>query len=329
MTLNYEIQIGGSTSEITTADLWQAISIAQRRFNRQGKELAIGGIRIVADKQLTVEVAALPNTWVTAEAWQKTFKAWRKLNRMALEESGESTVARYHDFKVYYDNIHREADASPTAGNYTILPVGHPAGIGSAHTAYEWDYSTIHFPEDSTVGRVEYPLHVLGPNNFSGNNSLGMIHNYALSRARPVTRDANVPVDDLGAYGGSYLTTMFDMGDNLQNTAAGLVEDGDEPPYPVGWDDDPAGNPTEEFYPGGHNFLPAWSDHQVARIPVFSSAATPLDGQGFVPGFTLPCGLLRMVFTNHDMNPALVNIFVDLVPGTDNGIMARSMLEMN
>jgi hypothetical protein len=95
-------------------------------------------------------------------------------------------------------------------------------------------------------------MFMLGPNKFSGTGQgLGVIHNYALSRARPQDEDPNMPVDDNGALGGSYLKLMFDFGGgSLQSVVADIVGANNEPPYPVGMNLDTAGQPTEEFYPG-------------------------------------------------------------------------------
>jgi len=330
LTLEYDLAISGSTNELMTADVIQAINISQRRSMRQGNELAIAGIRIVADKQLNVKVSTLPRTWVTAEAWKRAFRVWRELNKMALKEAGDSVVAKYNDFKVYMDSVHSEAARSPTATNYTILPVGHTAGIGSAQTAYNWEYSEIEFPEDSNYGGLGYKLHMVGPDDLVGVQSLGIIHHYALSRSRPLTIDANVPVSAGGGFGDSAFTQAFDFGNSMEDVVNNLVTENDEPPYPVGWDIDPTNSPTPEFYPGGANFLASVTlSGTVAEIPVYSSAGSALLGQGFIPGFVAPLGLIRFDVTNLEGSACLGTMFIDLVPGDKNGIMARSMMEMN
>lgn len=330
LTLFYETAITGSTEEIIYLDVWQAIAAVQRRAARQGQVLPIAGIRFNSDKQLTVKVATIPNTWVTAEAWEATFRAWSKLNREALASTDDSARARYLDFKVYMDLLHSDAVRTPTPTLYSLLPTGVVAGVGHASTAYEWDYSKIVFPEDSTVGNLAYPLHMVGPNDLSGNMSLGVIHNYALSRARPMDVDPNMPVDATGALGGSYLVTMFDDGANLQPVAANVVGQNNEPPYPLGEETDPAGNPTGEFYPGGANYLAAVDQHRVAKFAVYSAAASAQTGNGFCPGFLAPLGLIKLSIDNLEAGAAAVEFFIDLVPGEGaNGILSQSMLEMN
>lgn len=330
MTMMFESPISGNTTEVIYLDLWQCIATLQRRSARQGRVLAVAGIRFCSDKQLTIDVSTLPNTWVTAEAWSATFDAWSKLNRQALAETDDSARARYLDFKVYMDLNHSEAVRNPSAGNYTLLPAGVTFGTGSSDTAYEWDYSKIQFPEDSSVGAVGYPLHMVGENDFSGNESLGVIHNYAISRARPQDHDPNMPVDDLGALGGSYLTTMFDTGSNLQTVAANVVGENNEPPYPVGLETNAAGSPTGEFYPGGANYLGSVDYWKVAKFAVYSAAASASYGNGFCPGFLAPLGLVKLTIDNVEEGAADLEFFVDLVPGEGpNGILSQSMKEMN
>lgn len=330
LTLMFDTPITGNTNETIYLDLWQCIATVQRRSTRQGKVLAVAGIRFCSDKQLTIDVSTLPNTWVTAEAWNATFDAWSRLNRMALAETDDSARARYLDFKVYMDTNHSEAVRNPTTTNYTLLPAGVSNGTGHSQTGYEWDYSRISFPEDSSVGASEYPLHMVGPNDFTGHESLGVIHNYALSRARPQDVDPNVPVDDLGALGGSYLTTMFDMGSNLQTTAANVIGENNEPPYPVGMETDPTGGPTGEFYPGGANYLGTVDYWKVAKFAVYSAASSAGYGNGFCPGFLAPLGLVKIVIDNVEEGAADLEFFIDLVPGEGpNGILSQSMKEMN
>jgi hypothetical protein len=330
-TLHYDLTITGSDTHYYYFDFFRDLSVASRRFLRQGSVLPLQGLRFVADKTCTVKVAALPYTWVTAEAWEASFRAWQKLNRRAMADDEDSEAARYLDFKVFFDSQH--ADAGSDDETTVLQPVGHLAGTGSSDVGYEWIYSQVNIPEDLDIAQGGYQLHMIGDNDFVGGNSLGMIHNYALSRARPQDEDPNMPVDDLGQLGGSYLNLMFDFaGGSLQDVIEEVVGDNNEPPYPVGMSTNVAGQPTGEFYPGGANFLGAADQHEYARTSIYNNQASTsanLEANGFLPGAILPLGLLRMTVINHDSGGLALQVYADMVPGERRGYTTISMLEMN
>lgn len=287
----------------------------------------------MSNATVDLAVSRLPTTWVTYEAWESSFRAWQRLNRLAQESNPDSLMnAKWRDFKVYMDNNHRKSDTLSAFDR--AIPVGVAAGIGNASCAYEWVYSTIDFPEDTDI-TGSYPLHMIGGNDLTGSQSLGIIHNYALARERPMSSEPNVPVSATGGFGDSYLNTLFDFGDSFEQVTDAAITENDEPPYPVGlWPEDPAGNQTGEYYPGGANYLGAIAQHVVSDISIYNNRAADIRANAFVPGFSAPLGLVAMVFTAPDATEPVttsynLDVFVDLVPGPSNGVMARSMLEAN
>lgn len=336
LTLHYELSgadfaLNPGASHFIYFDLWKDISAVSRRFNRQGKDLAISGIRIMSNATCEIMVARLPPTWVTYEAWEASFRAWQRLDRVAQESNPDTDMrAKYRDFKVYFDNVHR---GHATDSDVTMpFPVGVLAGAGNASAAYEWEYSRIQFPEDTSLAAQN--LHMIGGDSLSGSQSLGVIHNYALARERPMSTDPNVPVSGLGDFGDSYLNRMFDFGDSFDEVIADSVQFNNEPPYPVGlWPEDAAGNQTGEFYPGGANYMNAASHHEIASTSIYNNRSADLKANGFVGGFVAPFGLVQMVLRNPaasgDATSYIVDVYVDLLPGPANGVMGRSMLEGN
>jgi hypothetical protein len=331
MTLQYDLDWShGGTDHYFYFDFTRDLSVAGRRFLRQGQVVPLQGIRFVADQTCTVTASALPFTWATAEAWESSFRAWQKLNRRAMSDDEESERAKYLDFKVYFDSQHVEGERGTSTLITSPRPVGHNVGTGSSEVGYEWEYSKIEIPEDLDVTAGGYRIHMIGPNDFTTTNSFGMIHNYALARARPQDEDPNMPVDALGAVGGSYLNQMFDFGGGaLQNVIVDVVGDNNEPPYPVGMATNAAGQPTGEFYPGGANFLGAADQHEYARTSIYNNQASSIAANGFLPGALLPLGLLRLKVTNHGSGGLTLKTYVDFVPGNKRGYSTISMLEMN
>jgi hypothetical protein len=90
-------------------DLSQIASLANRRFYRQGINWALSGIKIrsAAGALGVISVSKLPNTWVMSNAWEKSMRAWMKMNRDAMEET--SVRPKFLDFKIYADAQHHAA----------------------------------------------------------------------------------------------------------------------------------------------------------------------------------------------------------------------------
>ena len=121
--------IPGGTGSFT-ADLSQMASLINRRFYRQGINWAVAGIKILTNGEGSVTVKKLPNTWVMSNAWEKSFRAWQRMNNEALSES-ESVKPRFLDFKIYADEIHHAAGYTtnllPLDGQ---LPIAQPYATG-------------------------------------------------------------------------------------------------------------------------------------------------------------------------------------------------------
>ena len=145
----------------STVDLSQCASLVNRRFYRQGINWVVAGFRFFKPGATPatgtgVSVSRLPNTWVMANAWEKTFRHWQDLNKRAIE-AGESLPGRFTDFKVYMDATHHTAGQGAN-----LLPVDSTA---TAATAGEWEYSKIVFPNTATPGSaVEKEIIATGAN---------------------------------------------------------------------------------------------------------------------------------------------------------------------
>ena len=111
----------------SVCDTAECLSLQNRMQFRQGMEYGYDGIEIFAlDPTIEglLQVYKLPNTWVTANAWVKAFAAWRRQRAETLDESmGGTTVARYADFKVFYNSGHQSAEIYGSPVN-TVRPNG-------------------------------------------------------------------------------------------------------------------------------------------------------------------------------------------------------------
>ena len=302
-------------------DLSQVASIMNRRFYRQGINWAVGGFKVItgqpaAGQQLigSVTVEKLPNTWVMANAWTKSFKAWQKMIRNALEGAGaESIKGKFLDFKIFADATHHTAGF---AGN--LLPFS-PAGVA---TPGEWIPSQFELP--NTTSNLSTPQDILavGPNfpgisPATGRNAVSMIQGYADSRALPYSEDPNVP-DDADT---NWMVRLFSDGSEQdQEVIAELELTGDTAPYPYEND----GTNLDTMYPGGETQLASLQYHDMS-----SYGGTTISGTTRLKGGNFPCGLVKVT---HLLTPESTShnivIQVDLIPGNHRGYLCETMMDM-
>ena len=168
-----------------------SLSQQNRMSFRQGMEYAYDTLEIFGldpASEGAIDVYRLPNTWVTANAWVKSYHVWKNQQDEALEAGdAESTVARYRDFKLYYNKAHIDGSHEGTS-TVQIHPSGFldeaAAQLIDAGAAMDWEYSQFVIPnyQGSAGVAVEADGYLLGPDVGS---DFGLIHNYAMSRARP------------------------------------------------------------------------------------------------------------------------------------------------
>lgn len=294
----YEIPAGNDV----TLDLMKDACLYNRRFYRQGYYVGVSEFVFSSDAasngtgNLTIE--KIPQTWVAFAAWVKAMNAWLTQQNEAIADSGsESAVARFRDFKVYADVLHKtNGSERPRDGAGNLLPVG------------EWVYSEIVVPNivpdasGSTVDPAEYNLHMVGVNN-NGGVSRGIIEGYQSSRAYPQSPDPVSP--DIGL-GDNWLNLMFDTGNDNQEVVRNASDHNDDLPYPQ----------TE--YPGGEVNMPTLALHARKGLSTTFNTTT-------ISGGMFACGLVR-VSNGSNVAQTLV---VRMLPGNYRGYLAMPMQEVN
>ena len=140
----------------------------------------------------------MPNTWPVRKAHQLALKEYLSATRDERRRGGQ---ARWHDFKVFYEDDHRTGS--------TLDPVGITKGSA------EWNYSEIY--KQSISANSQYKF--LGS---SDNDAFGMIAEYDAQQDTdddsPDNPGGNVP------YGGLHPDVDSANQDNL-------LDEGDAPPY--------------------------------------------------------------------------------------------------
>lgn len=293
-------------------DLSLCAAIMNRRAYSQGLTWAVAGFTSFSPPETVggLAISKLPETWVMSNAWHKSKILWNKMNRQVLDDE-PSIRGKYADFKISMDSnmgIQTIQTASNLLGNI-LTPIDR---IGNYTTAdftagvsprADWDYSTIEIPNDPTSGiTAEYALHAVGPDTPT---SMGVIHGYALSRSRPNTNEPNTPTL------GGWMTELFDVGEQMDELRADIIDDNDRPPYAVKGE-----SSSIEAYPGGATEFPDLQIHASTLI-----SGTTVGGKTSAPGGIFQCGLIR--FDNSTPSP--LTIILNLVPGYSRGYTTGKM----
>jgi len=308
--------VGNGTNYIDTS---LAASIANRRFYNQGLNWSVAGFTVTVTGSTTdrgsVTVCKIPTTWPAYNAWKKGKAMFDMMNEQVLQEEGSEIQGKYHDFKIYLDEqmatgSQLQTSITGPANGDILLPTD---CMYNLPTTGEWDFSEFQIPnEGGTPGNtVGYKIHMLGA---SAAGSKGLISGYGQSRSRPQEADPNVPVTSAR----DFYNDLFDVGDNHEEIRTELVNDNDEPPYPVGAD-----NSAFEYYPGGEFQLPST---EVVGYGVFNSpagAVGSITAQRTIKGGNFPCGLIEIKSALPGIT--FYDIIVHLVPGTHRGYLAEPM----
>ena len=306
-------------------DLSQVASVVNRRFYRQGLNWAVSHFKVTTPKDCSVIIQKLPNTWVMSNAWEKSFRAWQKMNKEALAEN-PSVKPKFLDFKVFADQYHHQMGI---AGN--LLPITiqydtlNQSTTTTTATAGEWVYSKVVVPETTTAtgAATEYELIAVGPNNSgagdSGLDAKSLIEGYAASRGLPNVLDPNTP-DDANVYAQNWMMAMFNDGTLQDNVVIeDMITENNQAPYPYEGD----GTATDTQYPGGANQMPGLEIHEFSTV-----TGTTVGGMTILPGGNFPCGLIAISIDNTSDTAIAPSLEITLVPGNHRGYLAESMTEM-
>jgi hypothetical protein len=329
MTFYLQSVVPAETIKTDFIDLSQIASLVNRRFYRQGLNWAVAGFKFLTTSGFGGAIACskLPNTWVMANSWEKSFQAWKDMNDKALDND-ESIKPRFFDFKIYADSTHHQAGSAAN-----LLPTS----FSAAYTAGDWDYSTIQVPDTATAAvGLPQTVHTFdliatggsfpGASPVTTNDAVSLIEGYAASRALPNILDPNTPDDArsiTGATPENWMSAIFNEG---------LVQDSDVvrdlqtqneiAPYPFEND----GVNLDTMYPGGANQGAGLQLHDQEYV-----TATTIGGTSRLKGGNFPCGLIR-IDSQNDL-PATGQsegwvLMIDLIPGDHRGYLCETMTEM-
>ena len=294
-----------SGSGTTFIDIARALSIINRKFYRQGVYYYINSVEVYNNESGVIDLHTLPDTWVTKNAWNRGFQLFQKMNSLTDSPVSGVTRPKYHDFKVYMNDTHRQRGS--------MNPVMSTINGGTTeYEADEWEYSrfvTADSDGDLQNGEVnqeadDFFVHMLGGHTGDTDNwtSVGLIKSYAESRTTVPNQgstsgnpDTNVDITDP-------LLNVFDFSseEQMNDIIENLINHNDQPPY------------NQNAYVGELST----SLQHVARIGTEQGVGRI----GRAAGFCAPMGLLCVDPFGVSTDFRLV---LNLAPGTYHGVYAE------
>ena len=327
-TMTFVLDGLGPGKQISTVDLSQCASLLNRRFYRQGINWAVAGFKVVNTTQqigASITVTKLPNTWVMANAWEKSMRAWTKMNREALTET-ESVRPKFLDFKIYANADHHVSGFGANLLPVSSATVANPVQLA---TAGEWESSKIYIPNATNAAPAttqDFEMIAVGasfgPLGASGLSSVSCIEGYAASRGLPNVLDPNTPgdADDTGgATPENWMAALFN--DGLVQTSEvieDMITENNIAPYPFEND----GVNVDTMYPGGANQLSSLELHDFELI-----TASTIGGTTRLKGGNFPCGLLQLQTAGFE-DGSQITVQINLIPGNHRGYLCEPMTEM-
>lgn len=191
--------------DTTYIDVFKDLSLVNHRLYRQGRVpmIRIGFAGPFASTVSFASIAAmtLPNNWQVRKAHQFALKQYLRATKESRRATGQ---ARWHDFKVYYEDGHRTGS--------TLSPVGITTGSS------EWNYSEV-ANDPSNGSSNERQFKFIGSTD---SNCWGMIAEYDVK----ADTDTDTP-ENPGSYAPYHYLNPEISGEQMDN----LLDEGDFPPY--------------------------------------------------------------------------------------------------
>jgi hypothetical protein len=297
--LRYELTNSGTPGTETShfIDLAKDLSAINRRLYRQGRRYHVKRVSIVSSNTIPqpgqsagrVTLSCAPESWVTQQAWQRGFKAWTEMQRLAQKNTGSDLRGTWNDFKVYLTADH--------ATGTKLQPLDNG---GNGVDYGDWSYSDFISP-DGTATSDEFYATLLGDHVGAAGSrtSIGLVKSYGEARAtvsqRPTPDTGAVDTDDP-------LINLFDDGTQVDEIIAKMQTDGEDPPYDI------------DEYPG--------DDGNMPKPLVVQQTTLGVDGRASVGGFSAMCGLIEVEATS-PIASDVYSVLVELAPGSYRGLAAE------
>jgi len=223
-------ELSGNTTQFI--DIGMALSAINRKFYRAGVYYYVNSVEVYNNEAGILDLHTLPDTWVTKNAWNRGFQIFQKMNAMTDAPLTSGLRPKYHDFKIYMSERHKNAGSA--------LPSMHGINASQATiTPDEWVYSQFVSADDNQDGNAdadEFTCHMIGPHTVQSGSpgaweSIGLIKSYAETRMIPPNSSPNADMVDIT----DPLMNLFDFSseEQLNDIAENLLTDNDRTPYDI------------------------------------------------------------------------------------------------
>ena len=277
-------------------DIAKCMSVVNRKLYRQQGLWHVHGVCTYADSQLaaspgttgvpyTISFSGAGRNWVTRNSLVKAFESWKDQQALAYKASTPSIKPKWQDFKIYLNE---------TPANEITPTSGHMFGGSDPFDVGEWRHSKLVWEElDSsvvppTIQKHETDMHILGGDfpGATGFESVGLIKQYAKSRAKPQSPDPALfsqPQDNI------YTRSEEAIDERAMEIVENMAGDNDQPPYEI------------DAYPGGA------SNGYEPVLYAFGANSSTAKRKLTLNGFSVPNGLLEIQFNKDPPADANVN----------------------
>jgi len=286
MALNMGTKISRQRYRFTAAgtyyiDLFKSLSAQERRLFKQGQVAHVmGGLLKDGDDDTVVEVNVAPDTWVTRTAWRRGKAMFDKHIEEGTEGIDGDIMPKYHDYKVFLNNVHGSGPLMPVDAANNTIPGGE--WIYSNYHSEDVDWADPNLLTDPNRQADTFNAMLVGPHVGSPTDwtRIGLVKSWIESRPLP---DQHPGFDLPVTVSTDPLTNLFDEADTADEIISSLNSDNDIPPY------DRAAVFGENEASG--------SENNLQRV---AFAATQAGAGQVVPinGFSAICGLIEVKITH-------------------------------
>lgn len=317
-------------------DIAQCLSVLNQRAYRQGLYYYVAGVTVYNTEAATnrVTFSTVPDTWVTKAAWARGWKAWMRMQKEAMQATGQ-IQAQYADFKVYMNPAHQALEISESLdlGNddsndtatvdqtlrtpgRNLLPQASDlmtfdtvSSMPIALFCDAWHMSEYVAPDHGAISGANqeadsFTAHLVGTHQGTDGawDSVGLVRSFFETRPLRQTDDPNLYSDDRTE--DDPIISVFDDGDTHEQVVKDIVTMNDRPPYNY---DAAFGTSDNHLYQVGQAIM-----HGGGGVGSINR----------LPGFCVPFGLLRI---DAETDGGL-EIILDIMPGNYNGVHAERVI---
>lgn len=211
-------------------DLFKSLSAQERKLFRQFQVANVhGGLIKDSNNESVVRINVAPDTWVTRTALRRGKRLFDRMINEATEASDlKSMKPKYHDFKIFLNNVMGTSPQMPVDADGHTIPAGQ--WLYSNYHSEDVDWSVL--PSGSPNRQADsYTAMIVGQHVGSAPDwtRVSLIKSWFDSRAQPQVNDPPVPATVTS----DPLVNLFDEADAADEIINDLRIIGDEPPYDV------------------------------------------------------------------------------------------------